>query len=248
VKCERIPRGHPKHFASSDALCEYVSSFSDTVLLGFSTGKDSLSAWLQCRRYFKRVVPFYLYFVPNLAFIDDSLRYYEDFFGVRVARYPDPGLMNVIDQLIYQPPEQCAVMEGAPIHRNLTKEDIFKDLRTKHDCKHALAADGTKMSDSLRRALSMKTFGVLYPHMDKFFAVYDWKDPDMEREIRAAGLQLPVDYQLFQRTWEGARYAQMVPMKAHLPEDYAQMLRWMPLSEAELWRRQFYEAEDLETY
>ena len=78
----------------------------DTAILAFSTGKDSIAAWLQMRRYFKRIVPYYCYSVPNLGFVERSLAYYEDFFGTHIYRLPHRSLYRCLRGLVFQPPEQ----------------------------------------------------------------------------------------------------------------------------------------------
>ena len=62
-----------KHFDNSDELCEYMADLCNgCTLLAFSTGKDSIVAWLKLRRYFRKIVPYYLYCVPNLEFIEKT--------------------------------------------------------------------------------------------------------------------------------------------------------------------------------
>ena len=68
-RAERCPKDAPRHFASCDELCAYLARFNDTAILGFSAGKDSVGCWLQLRKHFKRVVPFYLYYVPGISFV-----------------------------------------------------------------------------------------------------------------------------------------------------------------------------------
>lgn len=237
----RLPAGAERHFATCDDLCAFLAKFNDTAILGFSAGKDSIGCWLQLRRHFRRVVPFYLYYVPGISFIEDSLAYYEDFFGCRIARFPHPALFNIIDNFIYQPPERKTLFDELKIHRDLKVSHIVEYLR--HDAPHALLAEGAKISDSLRRALTIKAHGSLYPHKHKFLPIFDWNDARLERELRDAKVKLPADYLMFVRTWEGARFAQMEPLREHSPADYAQLLRWMPLSELEFVRRRFADEE-----
>jgi len=85
--------GLQSHFTDSDELCEYMAELSGgNTLLAFSCGKDSIVAWLKLRKYFKKIVPYYMYCVPNLEFVEKSLRYYEDWFGCHIARMPHPSL------------------------------------------------------------------------------------------------------------------------------------------------------------
>ena len=63
-------------YNTSAELCDQMARECDTAILAFSTGKDSIAAWLQMRRYFKRIIPYYCYSVPGLEFVEKSLCYY----------------------------------------------------------------------------------------------------------------------------------------------------------------------------
>ena len=181
-----------RHFPDSDALCSYVASVCDTVLLGFSGGKDSVSAWLQCRRFFKRIIPFHFYFVPGLRTVEKALAYYEDYFGQRVHRFPAPELINnIVEYNLFATPELASVYLAAQLRPRRIRASHYLDfLREKYAAPDALLADGVKKNDSLRRALVIKTFGSINYKQGKFFAVYDWSNDRMVDELQAAGLKL----------------------------------------------------------
>jgi hypothetical protein len=99
-------------------------------------------------------------------------------------------------------------------------------------------ASGVRATDSLRRKLNLKKYGSAYPVQRMFYPVYDWKDDDVEREIRAAGVPLGREYRFLPRTWE-CTTEQMDAMELNAPEDYQRILRWFPLMRAEKWRRTY---------
>lgn len=49
--------------------------------------------------------------------------------------------------------------------------------------------------------------------------------------------QLPVDYKLFGRTFDGIDYRFLKPIKENFPRDYEKIITWFPLAELELFRR-----------
>lgn len=50
-----------------------VREHQSETLLAFSTGKDAIAAWLAVRDSFEAVHPYYLYLVPGLEFVEESL-------------------------------------------------------------------------------------------------------------------------------------------------------------------------------
>lgn len=85
-----------RHYPTSQALRETVrgmGSGDSTVLLSFSAGKDAIATWVALRESgFSRILPFYLYLVPELQFVEESLQYFE-----RVFRTPILGLRLLRD-------------------------------------------------------------------------------------------------------------------------------------------------------
>ncbi len=49
------------------------SQITDSVLVSFSMGKDSIVTMDLCMKYFKHVQPFFMYLVPGLQFQDEAL-------------------------------------------------------------------------------------------------------------------------------------------------------------------------------
>jgi hypothetical protein len=83
-------------FNSGEELCKYISEATDgKTLLSFSGGKDSIGAWLQLRRYFPEITPVFMYLIPGLSFVEESLSYFEDYFGTRIIRMPHPSLYRM---------------------------------------------------------------------------------------------------------------------------------------------------------
>lgn len=61
---------------------------TDSVIVGFSGGKDSIVCLDLCMRYFQNVKPYFMYLVPGLEFQEDMLRRYEARYGVEITRLP----------------------------------------------------------------------------------------------------------------------------------------------------------------
>ena len=61
---------------------------TDSVLVGFSGGKDSAVTLDVCFRYFQHVQPYFMYLVPDLEFQERTLRHYEARYHTKILRVP----------------------------------------------------------------------------------------------------------------------------------------------------------------
>lgn len=226
-----------RHFASSADLRARVREISGgRVLLSFSTGKDAIAAWLALRDDGFEVVPFYLYSVPGLGFVEESLTYYERFFRVRIHRFPQPSLYRKLRAAVFQPPGDLGALDAAGVPRCL-RDALDSDIRQSLALPSGWIATGVRATDSPARFAALKHHGTLNPKTRKFFAVYDWKLGEVVGAIEKAGVKLPVDYQLFGRTFDGIDARFLGPIRERFPEDYRRILEFFPLADLELFRR-----------
>lgn len=227
------------NYQTSGQLCEQMAAECDTAILAFSTGKDSIAAWLQMRRYFSKIIPYYCYTVPGLEFVEESLNYYEDFFGTHIYRLPHRSLPRMLNAMVFQPPEHVTKIEKAEFTGDEYDDFMIGELIRQAGKLPSAAYVGTgvRMADSPMRRIGIKTHGAINHNQKKFYPVYDWKKADLLREFEASGVKLPVDYRLFGRTFDGLDYRFLKPIKENFPRDYEKIITWFPLAELELYRR-----------
>lgn len=218
-----------------------VRRHQDKTLLAFSTGKDAIAAWLAIRDHFDEVVPYYLYLVPGLEFVEESLAYYERFFGCRIHRLPHPSLHRWLNALMYQAPENIAVIEqaGLPefdyadIQRAMVqavRPDLQNDM---------LVADGVRAADSPMRRIAISKNGPISFERARYHPVWDMLKADLIDMFRAHNVKLPVDYKIFGRSFDGLDLRFLMPIKKHFPRDYQKILEWFPLADIEIARYEF---------
>lgn len=228
-------------YSNSAELCEQIAAESNgTAILAFSTGKDSIAAWLQMRKYFKRIIPYYCYVIPDLDFVEDSLKYYEDFFGQHIYRLPHPSFFRFLENGIFQPKDMIDISRDFDIPMQVIYNDGTVPDVVRGSCgltDEILCGVGVRMADSPVRRLSMKRYGAVNMTEAKFYPVYDWKKADILQALDESGVKLPVDYEMFGRTFDGIDYRFLKPLKERFPEDYKKILDWFPLAEVELKRR-----------
>jgi hypothetical protein len=223
-----------------NGVCSIVRDLCghDKALLSFSCGKDSWAAWLSARDSFD-FTPYYLYLVPGLEFVDDYLDYAEQKLGKRIIRLPHPAFYRWVNGLVFQAPERIRIIEavGWPAFEyDDMREAVIEDCGLPANC---WVADGVRAADSpMRRASLLKSQGVS-PKKRYFHPCWDWNKARLVDELNAANVKLPIDYQLFGRSFDGLDLRFLIKIRKELPRDYATILDWFPLVDMEIARYEF---------
>lgn len=227
----------------SERCIERIAETTDTVILSFSAGKDSIAAWLAIRPYFKRIVPYFLYIVPDLEFVEQSVRYYEDFFETRIYRMPHTSWFRMLKHLTFQPPERISIIDSFELGEPDYQE--IRDLvcQTAKIPEGTFDAKGTRAADSIMRRTNFKRRGGINWNKKFFFPVWDWRKDELVHRLRESGVKMPIDYQLFGQSFDGIDFRFLYPIKQHFPDDYARILEWFPLAELEIKRYEYAQAK-----
>jgi hypothetical protein len=230
--------GPPKD--SAELIGSMAELAGGTTLLAFSRGKDSIATWLALRPHFKRIVPVYYERIPGLEFTQESLAYFEDWFGCKIIRRLHPSFIHQLHHAVFQPYHRAELIAsyGFPSKTTYTYDLILEDVRDELGLPDDTpVANGTRVADSLARRLAFKKFGPVNFNRHSWSPIYDWAHADVASEIERAGVKLPVDYELWGHSFDGLDSRFLGPLKERLPRDYATVLKWFPLAELELVRR-----------
>lgn len=227
-----VIKGQP----TSKEVLQRLADLHEPVALSFSCGKDSIAAWLAMREYDIEIVPVYFWLVPDLKFVDEELAYFEDFFGTHIYRYPNPSFYRLISNLVHQTPERLRAIEAAnlPIPDCQQEWDIIMDelgLPRK-----TWKADGVRAADSLNRRSSFVRHGVMKESNRKVSPIADWLKAEVMGIIDRYGVKLPIDYEIFGRSFDGIDYRFIEPMREHLPDDFERIVEWFPFCVTDLIR------------
>lgn len=221
---------------TSNSVIDAIAQSSPTVMLSFSCGKDSIAAWLAIRGRFEKIVPFYMYLIPDLEFVEESLLYYERFFDSRISRYPSPSLYRMLNNCVFQPPERIRVVDevGLPdFDRDDVQQVCAEDNALPASC---FTAIGNRISDNLVRRMAYRRSGAINHTRKTFWPIFDWTNDDLRKSFRASGVKLPIDYSMFGRSFDGLNIRYLWPIKQKFPRDYARILELFPLADLEVYR------------
>ena len=216
----------------SDSLCKEIAKKSKGVcFLGFSHGKDSVMAFLQLSRYFKRIIPFHCASVPNLKFVNAILDYYEMEFQTRILRLMGEDLAISLHRLVYQDPRDMdACLDEFGEVQEYNKLDILEFLRKEYNLPRAWCAFGVNASDSQDRRIYCNKTGGKSELNRTFYPNWDWPRSEIIEALRNSGLKLAPEYKYSKRSIGGvpsATYNKI--LKEHFPADYREYKKWYPL-------------------
>lgn len=208
------------------------------VIIAFSRGKDSIAAWLACRDAGIPTYAFHFEGVPGMSFTAESLAYFEDVFDTQIHRYPHPSFYRQLRNFVFQPPERYEVIEAM----NLPRWDVHTmEARIREDLglpAGTWVVDGNRASDTMARRTNITRQGYLRSSTGKASLIGDWRVSEVRGFIAHHGVHLPVDYEIWGRSFDGLGYHYLAPLRDHLPADYEVVLDWFPLADLELFRHE----------
>ncbi len=205
------------------------SRVTDSVLVGFSGGKDSIVTLDLCMRYFKRVIPFFLYIVPNLGFQERTLQWYENRYDTEIIRLPHFEVSNFMRYGSFREPDQKVPIVG------ITDEYNYLRLLTGA----TWIAAGERIDDSIIRRAMIKQSGSIDQKRARFYPLAYWKKKEVLGYIKHHRLKLPTDSKGLGFSFKSLEGRELAFVKKHYPEDYAKIESLYPYCGAavERWRR-----------
>lgn len=201
-------------------------------------GKDSLAMWLYLRDKGFKIIPYFLWWVPDLSYVKKSLEYYEDFFKTEIYLAPHPLFVTMLRTWAFQPPHSITTINRFPLPQeyDFSTVDDFLASHFKID-PLPFCAIGMRSSDNLERRRLIQQQGPLGIKKRRYYyAVHDWGVDRVAKIIVDSKCKLPPDYKHWGRTITAYHYYYLEKMKTAYPQDYEKILQWFPLLEAEFFR------------
>jgi len=221
---------------TSDELCAEMRRITgDEVILMFSRGKDSIASYYQLKRFFKKIHLVYKYNVPNLTFVNESIKYFEDKFGEKIIQIPSSELFKKFNKFLYQSPQHAEIILKVDLPTHTFKvydEYLPKSLK----CQKAYKAHGVRAFDTLMRRMVIKKHGAVNPKNKTFYPIFDWDIKRVKDCLNENKIKLPVDYELWGKSFDGLDYRFIKPLKDRFPDDYQKIKEMFPLIDLEIMR------------
>ena len=223
-------------------LMKQIAKRSPTIILSFSLGKDSLGAWIALRDsgVFEKIIPYYAYGVPDLEFVENALKYYEDVFDTHIIRYPAPTFYRQLRSGTFMPLWHARFTRDLDINPHFNFDDLSEVLIEDEDLDgDTFVATGVRAVDNMARLAAMKRTGPISDNLCKFHPIWDWNKNMLMTKIHRSGILLPPDYLAFGRSFDGIDRRFVGPIKSLWPRDYERIKEFFPLIDVTLWRERY---------
>jgi hypothetical protein len=197
-------------------------------ILHFSCGADSVACHLRMREWGIEPTLIYMYYIDNLPFVENYIKYYEKKMNCHIYKLPSPLFWFDFENGLFQKP-----MVGQPLYQGIrsfgwgkystkTYNEILKIA--KPDSMHA---KGLRVTDGINRASMLKKKGPIIG--DTWYPIASYGFNDIKALLTKHGVKLPIDYSLWGMSFESPRHWMLPAMKAELPESYKMIKKYFPL-------------------
>lgn len=197
------------------------ATVTDSVIVGFSGGKDSIVTMDLCFRYFKHVYPYFLYIVPDLSFQESMLRWYENHYNTEIIRLPHPD-----SSLSFRYGSFCMGNCDVPV---VSINDIYHYLRLETDTWWIAA--GERIDDSIIRRAMIKNSGSLDINRGRFYPVSAWSKKDVMKYIKYRHLPLGKDSKKLGFSFKSLNGKELAMVRDNFPGDYEKILQVYPFAD-----------------
>lgn len=198
------------------------ASVTDSVIVGFSGGKDSIVTLDLCFRYFKNVRPFFMYLVPGLSFQENMLKRYEERYGTEIIRLPHFECSEFLKYGSFTMADWNVDIVGI--------NDTYAYLRDLTGI-HWIAA-GERCADSIVRNAMIKKSGSIDYKRGRFYPLAYWKKNEVLQYIKQKKLYLSKEQKEIGFSFRSLAGNELAVIKELYPEDYEKILKVYPFAGA----------------
>lgn len=211
-----------------------AAALTDSVIVGFSGGKDSVVTLDLCMKHFKRVEGYFLYYVPGLSFQERMLQWAERRYGISIYRLPHFELSKFLQMGSFRPVDLAVpTVEVA---------DLYAHLRA-HFGIHWIAA-GERIADSIWRRAMIKHSGTIDRKRGRLYPVAHFSKAHIFAYIKAHRLQVSEESRVLGFSFRSLQADDLIKIRQHYPDDFAKIKAMFPLVEAGIKHREWYERPD----
>jgi 3'-phosphoadenosine 5'-phosphosulfate sulfotransferase (PAPS reductase)/FAD synthetase len=210
------------------------------VTIGLSMGKDSLACAVLLKKLNIDFLPFYFYHIPELEFVNEQIKFYENYFDKKIIQMPHPMLYDNLRHQDFMPKNMADDVSSY----HLPKME-FETLMKYYMIEMGINTDyydvvGMRASESFNRRKFFEKLGKGYSEKKKkIYPIYNWNKKQVLDFLKENQCPLSNDYPIWNRSFDGLKYQFLFGVKENYPQDFEKIKEYFPLIEADLYRYEF---------
>lgn len=205
-------------------------NITDSVIVGFSGGKDSAVALDLCFKTFPHVQPFFMYLVKGLEFQERTLRYYEKRYNTEILRVPHFMLSDFYNSGSYRDRDS-----SVPIIKTV---ELYNYLREKTGM-YWIAA-GERISDSIVRRAMIKHSGAIDKKRGRIYPIAYWNKAQVMAYVKMNRLPLSYENRYLGFSFRSLQGKDLIKIRKYFPADYEKIKAAFPLVDAAIKKEEFF--------
>lgn len=216
----------------TQAVLDWVRQKTDSVILFYSAGKDSIALLDLVAPHFKRVVCVYMYFVKGLEHINKYIEYSK-------MRYPNVEFHEVPHWNLTYTLKAGLYCQPQPDVKLMKFSDVADNCRLKFGIDYCLY--GMKQSDNMNRGIMLKgkeyELQAIHPKTKNVYPLSKWGNNEVLAYLKQNRLPEPVRYSTRQKS-QGLTFSEecFLYLRQYYPEDLKKILEAFPQAEIILYR------------
>ena len=195
-----------------------ASKITDSCIISFSCGKDSIVTLDLCHKHFKNIYVYFMYIVDGLEVNEGILKWYEDKYQIEIKRIPHWDLSNMFRTGAYRLADDNV--------KQIKNNDIYDYVRDSSGFEWISA--GERIADSMHRRGIIKSSGSIDAKRRRFYPVSEWKKEHILKYIKRERLKIPVGYEICGRQANQFDGKDLSFIKKYFPGDYEKIQSWFP--------------------
>lgn len=196
-----------------------MATITDSVLVGFSGGKDSVTCLDLCFKYFKNVKPFFMYIVPGLEFQERTLRFYENKYNTDIIRVPHFMIGEWLRYGTYRLPDLSVPM--------VKTVELYNYLREVSGIYWICC--GERIADSIVRRAMIKQSSSIDTKRGRFYPVAYWNVNHIRSYNKHHKLPLSLENIALSHSFRSLMPQEMAEIREKFPDDYEKIKSMFPL-------------------
>lgn len=207
-----------------------MSTITDSVLVGFSGGKDSAACLDLCFKYFKNVQPYFMYLVPDLEFQERTIKYYEKRYKKDILRVPHFMISDWLRYGTFRMPDLEVPM--------VKTVELYNYLREQTGIYWICA--GERIADSIVRRAMIKESSSIDTKRGRFYPLAYWNVKQVRAYNKQRNLPLSLENKALKHSFRSLESDEVKNIKKVFPEDYKKIKEMFPLVEVSIKKGEFY--------